>query len=151
MTAVFQGRPIVAGAVVGIAAVASRPFNTLAALYDAVVAEHERLVCDDPDDPALLGVDLTDRILCVPGGAGSTSGGAMWEAIARTGNGPAAVLLSGPSDPILAAGLALAAEWTPHPIPAVCELGEDFLAAVRTGDRVEVGADGVVTIVLAGA
>jgi predicted aconitase with swiveling domain len=146
VSAVFRGHVIVAGEAVGAAAVTTRPFNTLAALYDSVVGCRGRLVAEDPDDPALLGVDLAGRVLCAPGGAGSTSGGAMWEQIARDGIGPAAVLLSGPADPILAAGLALAAQWTPHPIPAVCELGDGFLAAVRSGDPVRVEADGAVVV-----
>lgn len=141
MTALV-GRTLVPGPAAGEALVCPRPFNTLAQLYDAVVRGADVAAAGDPDVPEILGLLLTGRVLVVPALVGSTSAGAVWEHVARTGTAPAALLVAGPVDPVTAAGLALAARWTGHPIPAVDGLGPGLLAGVATGDRVELGDDG---------
>ncbi len=142
----LRGRPVFPGAAEGRAVVCPTPFNTLAQLYDAVVRGAADARLGDPATPTLVGVDLAGRVLCVPALVGSTSAGAIWEDLARRGLAPAAVLVAGPIDPLTAAGLAIAAEWTACPIACVDGLGDDLLVRVPQDGRVSVGADGVVRL-----
>ena len=66
--------------------------------------------------------------------------------VSAMGAAPAALLFSGPIDSLAAAGAILADVWTPHSIPTVDGLGEEFLAYVQDGMTIEVAADGTVTV-----
>ena len=56
------------------------------------------------------------------------------------------MLFSKPIDSLAAAGAVLADVWTDATMPVVDSLGDDFLSAVKEGDRVTVSPDGTVTI-----
>ena len=89
---------------------------------------------------------LSGRALCLPQTIGSTTGGLVIHTAAAMGAAPAALLFSGPIDSLAAAGAILADVWTPHSIPTVDGLGEEFLAYVQDGMTIEVAADGTVTV-----
>jgi hypothetical protein len=59
---------------------------------------------------------------------------------------PACLLFSKPIDSLAAAGAILAGVWTAHPMPTIDSLGDEFLAAVRTGSFVTVDNNGTVTV-----
>ena len=59
---------------------------------------------------------------------------------------PSAMLFSQPIDSLAAAGVILADVWTDNSIVAVDSLGEDFLNAVKDGDKITVKEDGTVIV-----
>ncbi|MBQ2272660.1 MAG: hypothetical protein II337_04265, partial [Clostridia bacterium] len=62
------------------------------------------------------------------------------------GRNPACLLFSKPIDSLAAAGAVLSAVWSDHPMPTVDNLGDEFLEAVKTGDKITVSEDGLVTV-----
>lgn len=62
------------------------------------------------------------------------------------GINPAAFLFSAHIDSLAGSGIVLARVWENSPVIAIDELGDDFLAAVKTGDKVEITEDGTVRI-----
>ncbi len=142
----FQGRPLFFGEVQGKAIVSKKGFNSLACFYDTIRKESDQAICGDHDSEELFGKNLTGAILCIPRSIGSTSAGAVWELIARRNLAPAALLFSEKIDSLAAAGLALAEVWAEKRIPAIDNLGVDFLNYVKEGDSVKVRKDGQVFI-----
>ena len=84
--------------------------------------------------------------LCLPQTIGSTTGGMVLYTAAALGKQPACLLFSRPIDSLAAAGAILADVWTDVSMPVVDNLGEEFLAAVKTGDKITVAEDGTVTV-----
>lgn len=146
MTKVFKGRSILPADTQGKAVVTHTGFNTLACYYKSILTEADRAVCGDQDNPELFGRDLTDKVICLPKGIGSTSAGATWERIAMMDIAPRAMLFSQHIDSLSAAGLVLADVWASKRICAVDQLGEDFLNSVQTGQTIYIRSDGMVTI-----
>lgn len=92
----------------------------------------------------LSGECLAGRVLALPHGRGSCSAsGVLLEAI-RNGTAPAAILTTR-VDPIIGLGSILGDELYGRPIPVIV-LDAAAFALVRTGDAVEVAADGTVHI-----
>ena len=89
---------------------------------------------------------LTGTALCLPQTIGSTTGGMVLHTACSMGAAPAAMLFSLPIDSLAAAGAILADVWTPHSMPTVDNLGEEFLAYVRDGMTLTVHADGTVEV-----
>ena len=56
------------------------------------------------------------------------------------------MLFSQPIDSLAAAGVILADVWTEHSIVAVDSLGEEFLNAVKDGDKITIKEDGTVIV-----
>jgi predicted aconitase with swiveling domain len=123
-------------------------------------AQGEALVTDVPlsfwggVDPAtgeiidrrhpLSGACLTSRILVLPHGRGSCSAsGVLLEAI-RNATAPAAILVTR-LDPIIGLGAILGDELYARPLPLLVIAPADA-ASVRTGDRLDVGDDGIVEV-----
>lgn len=142
----FRGRPILPGAVTGPALVSHTGFNTLASFQRAVVLRQKRAVCSDGNNPDLHGRVLTGAILCLPQTVGSTAAGLALATVASTGAAPAAMLFAESVDSLAAAGVVLADVWVGKRIITVDRLGQEFLAAVRQGQTVEVSPDGTVTL-----
>ncbi len=67
-------------------------------------------------------------------------------AVAGLDLAPKALLFSRHIDSVTASGVLMADIWQDKPIICVDLLGEDFLAAVETGDPVMVKADGSVQV-----
>jgi predicted aconitase with swiveling domain len=142
----FIGRTILPGNLEGEALVTHVGFNTYASFYTSIHAQVEAARCADSGNPELYGKNLTDRIICLPKTVGSTSAGAVWQRIARLGVAPRAMLFSQQIDSLAAGGLIVADVWAGKRICTVDRLGDEFLEAVKDGDRIVISKDGTVTI-----
>ena len=76
MNAVFEGRAVLASEVEGEAVVTRMGFSTLACYYKSVIEKADRAICGDQNNPDLFGLDLTNKVICLPKSIGSTSAGA---------------------------------------------------------------------------
>ncbi len=142
----FKGRAVLPGDVAGEALVSRGGFNAYASFYDSIHAHVDEARCADGSNADLFGKILTDKIVCLPKTAGSTSAGAVWQRIARLGVAPKAMLFSQPIDSLAAGGLVVTDLWAGIRIVTVDQLGDEFLAAVNDGDLIEVREDGTVAI-----
>ena len=142
----FQGRPVVPGSVKAQALVSHGGFNTLASFQKSLMFGDKAAKCSDQNNPDLYGQPMHGTALCLPQTIGSTTGGLVLYCAAAMGRQPACLLFSKPIDSLAAAGAILADVWTDAKMPTVDSLGDDFLAAVRTGDSITVAEDGTVTV-----
>ena len=146
MEKIFTGRSILPDEIEGEAVVTHNGFNTLACYYKSILSDATQAICGDQGNPELFGQDLTDKIICLPKGIGSTSAGATWERVAKMGIAPRAMLFSQHIDSLCAAGLVLAEVWAAKRICAVDQLGDEFLNTVKTGQKIRIKPDGTVTV-----
>ncbi len=142
----FKGRTILPGNVKGEALVTHRGFNTYASFFTSIHVPSDKALCADSGNQELYGKNLADKIICLPKTVGSTSGGAVWQRLAKMGNAPKAMLFSEQIDSLAAAGLVVADVWAGKRIYTVDQLGDDFLKSVRDHDRIVIEEDGAVTI-----
>ena len=143
---VFHGRPVVPGRAEATALVSHGGFNTLASFQHSLMFGDKTAKCGDQNNPDLYNRPMAGAALCLPQTIGSTTGGMVLYCAAAMGRSPAALLFSRPIDSLAAAGAILADVWTDAPLPTVDGLGDAFLEAVRTGDRIKVEEDGTVTV-----
>lgn len=146
MKRTFQGRPVVPGEAKAAAVVSHGGLNTLATFQKSLLAKAKEAVCADQNNPDLYGKVLTGKALCLPKTIGSTTGGMVLHTACAMGVAPAAMLFSEPIDSLAAAGAILADVWTDNSMPAVDNLGEEFLNTVQDGMSITVAADGTVTV-----
>ena len=137
MAGVTHGRVIVAGEGAGEALVSGEPLSFWGG-YD-----HRTGEIIDRRHP-LSGRVAAGRVLAVPFTRGSSTTTAVLLEAVRAGTAPAAILTTG-DDTFLALASVVADELYGRPIPVVALRAEDF-AALRTGQRLRVGADGRVTL-----
>ena len=142
----FQGRVVVPGTAKAQALVTHSGFNTLASYQKSLMFGDKTGKCSDQNNPDLYKKPMAGTALCLPQTIGSTTGGMVLFTAASMGRQPACLLFSKPIDSLAAAGAILAGVWREHPMPTVDSLGDEFLQAVRTGDTVTVGENGVVTV-----
>ncbi len=142
----FQGRVVVPGTARAQALVTHSGFNTLASYQKSLMFGDKEGKCSDQNNPELYKKPMAGTALCLPQTIGSTTGGMVLFTAACMGRQPACLLFSKPIDSLAAAGAILAGVWSEHPMPTVDSLGEEFLEAVRTGDIVTIGENGVVTV-----
>lgn len=142
----FQGRVVVPGTAKAQALVTHSGFNTLASYQKSLMFGDKTGKCSDQNNPDLYKKPMAGTALCLPQTIGSTTGGMVLFTAASMGRQPACLLFSKPIDSLAAAGAILAGVWSEHPMPTVDNLGDEFLQAVRTGDTVTVGENGVVTV-----
>lgn len=142
----FQGRVVVPGTARAQALVTHSGFNTLASYQKSLMFGDKDGKCSDQNNPELYKKPMAKTALCLPQTIGSTTGGMVLFTAACMGRQPACLLFSKPIDSLAAAGAILAGVWSDHPMPTVDSLGEEFLEAVRTGDTVTIGENGVVTV-----
>jgi uncharacterized protein len=143
---IYKGRVVLPAELTGEALVTRKGFNTLACFYSSIITGARTAVCGDQDNPELYGQTLTDKIICLPRGIGSTSAGSVWQCAAVMDIAPLAMLFAETIDSLSAAGLVLADVWVNKRIAAVDRLGDEFLNAVDTGRRLRVTAAGWVEI-----
>ena len=146
MGRVFKGRSILPDEIEGEAVVTHTGFNTLACYYKSILTDATKAICGDQGNAEIFGQDLTDKIICLPKSIGSTSAGATWDRIAKMGLAPRAMLFSQHIDSLSAAGLALVEVWVEKRICAVDQLGDAFLKYVKTGQKIRIKPDGMVTV-----
>ena len=142
----FQGRVVVPGTAKAQALVTHSGFNTLASYQKSLMFGDKTGKCSDQNNPDLYKKPMAGTAVCLPQTIGSTTGGMVLFTAASMGRQPACLLFSKPIDSLAAAGAILAGVWSEHPMPTVDSLGDEFLQAVRTGDTVTVGENGVVTV-----
>ncbi len=146
MGKVFKGRVIIPSRLKGEALVTHSGFNTLACFYKSILTKAPTALCGDQDNAELFGKEMTNKIICLPKGIGSTSTGATWAYVAKVGLAPKAMLFSERIDSLCAAGLILADQWAGRPICTIDQLGDEFLNFVKTGQSIEIFEDGMVQV-----
>lgn len=146
----FKGRIIVPlqgeGDLRAEALVSQAGFNTLASFQKALMFKDKTAVCSDQNNSELYGKPMAGKALCMPQTIGSTTGGMVFFCAAALESQPACLLFSRPIDSLAAAGVILAGVWSANPMPTIDSLGEEFLAAVRSGVSLTVSGDGTVTV-----
>lgn len=146
MSRTFKGRVVLPGNLEGEALVTHMGFNTYASFLRSMYAQADTAECSDSSNQELYGKNLTDKIICLPKTVGSTSSGAVWQKVAQLGIAPKAMLFSQEIDFLAAGGLVVADVWAGKRIYAIDQLGDEFLASVKDGDRIVIREDGTVTI-----
>ena len=142
----FKGRPAVPGKAQGSAEVSHIGFNTCATYVDVMISGTDSGVCQDHDNKDLFGHDLQDKIVCIPQTIGSSSAATLFMIVLDKGIAPKAMLFANHIDSLAACGILMGDNWLGKRIVTVDMLGDDFLNAVKTGDKVAVHEDGTVEI-----
>ena len=140
----FQGRVICPGTCEAEALVSHGGFNTLASYQMALMFHDKQVKCGDQNNPDLYKKPMIGKALCLPETIGSTTGGMVLYTACASGQQPACMLFSKHIDSLAASGAILASVWTDADMPVIDCLGDEFLAAVQTGQTVRVldgGAD----------
>lgn len=144
---VFHGRVLQAQNWTGEAIVSHQGFNTLASCQtSALLATSKKIIVSDQNNQDLYKKNITGKALCIPETIGSTTGGMVIQTIAVRNLAPKAWLFAHHIDPLAASGIILSNVWNNANLIAIDELGDDFLEAVKTGDKIEIKEDGTVTI-----
>lgn len=144
MERIFKGRVVVPGEVTLKALVSHGGFNTLASFKDCKEGKN---TCTDQNNPDLYGKSTVGVALCLPQTIGSTTGGMVLYTACASGQQPACMLFSKHIDSLAASGAILASVWTDADMPVIDCLGDEFLAAVQTGQTVRIRDGGIVEIV----
>ena len=142
----FKGRVVAKGTTTAEAVVSHEGLNTLASFQKALQVGDKKATCGDQNNKDLLGKQMAGKALCLPQTIGSTTGGLVLYCACSMGRQPACMLFSKPIDSLAAAGAILGSVWTDTPMPTVDCLGEEFLNAVKTGDKIKVYEDGTVEV-----
>ena len=142
----FKGRVINPGYYKGEAVVSHQGVNTLATFQSAAIAQANKVVVADQNNPDIYQKNITGKALCLPQTIGSTTGGMVIQVICSMGINPACMLFSEHIDSLAGAGVILSVVWEGSKMVAIDQLGDEFLATVKTGDTIEVTPDGTVTI-----
>jgi predicted aconitase with swiveling domain len=140
----FKGRVVVPAEVEGEVVVSRAGLNWLATYQKAIISRSKRAIGGDHNNPDVYNVDLTGKILVIPQGIGSTTGGIVLAEAACMGIAPKAVLCAATADTLTVSGVLLASYWFGIKIGLVDRLGEEVLNQLKTGDRVRVHTDGTV-------
>ena len=147
MSKVFKGRAIVSGSCTAPALVSHGGFNTLASFQMAMMFGDKKVKCGDQNNPDLYKKPMKGKALCLPQTIGSTTGGMVLYTACASGQQPACMLFSKHIDSLAASGAILASVWTDADMPVIDCLGDEFLAAVQTGQTVRIRDGGIVEIV----
>ena len=142
----FKGRPVIAGSAAGEAVVTKGGVNILASMQKDLLAKKRVITSGDQNNPELYGKQLTGKVLCLPRTIGSTTGGMILQKAIGADLAPTALLFAESIDSLAAAGVILAKVWNEKAIVTVDRLGDAFLGTVKDGDRIEISADGGVTV-----
>jgi len=142
----FRGRPLVPGYVEGEAVVTKNGLNWLATYQKTVVSRTKRAIGADKNNPDVFEKDLTQKILVIPHGIGSTTGGLVIAEIACMRLEPKAILCAHTVDTLTLSGVLLANNWFNARIVLVDQLGEEVLEKISTGEKVIVHPDGRVEV-----
>ncbi len=142
----FKGRVVVPGTCTAEALVSHSGFNTLASYQMAMMFGDKKVKCGDQNNPDIYKQSMLGKALCLPQTIGSTTGGMVLFTACSRNLQPACMLFSLPIDSLAASGAILGDVWTDAKMPVVDQLGDEFLAYVKTGMTVTVKDDGVVEV-----
>ncbi|MEA3274984.1 MAG: DUF126 domain-containing protein [Pseudomonadota bacterium] len=147
MAKTFKGRPLIPGELEGEALVSKQPFNTTASYFENMFAGNtETAPCTDANNAELKGKDLAGAIMCTPQTVGSTMGAGAIMGMNQLGVGFQAMLFSSHIDSIAAGGLIMDAVWNDRKVVTIDLLGDEFMEAVKTGDKIKISEDGTVEV-----
>lgn len=142
----FKGRIIASRDWQGEAIVSNQKVNMMATYYMSAYKNAKNVSCSDEANTDLYGKNLTGKALCLPCATASNVTGLIIETICQLQIGPAAYLFSEHIDEVSASGIVLAKVWEDSDVICIDNLGEEFLEAVKTGDEIEIKANGTVII-----
>lgn len=142
----FQGRVIAGGEWTGEAVVSRQGVNTLATFQKSALKNAKQVIVSDQNNADIFERNITGKALCLPITIGSTTGGLVIQTVCAMKINPACFLFSEHIDPLAASGIVLARIWENSEVIAIDQLGQEFLDTVKTGDRIQVFADGTVTV-----
>ncbi len=142
----FKGRVVVPGTCTAEALVSHSGFNTLASYQMAMMFGDKKVKCGDQNNPDIYKQSMLGKALCLPQTIGSTTGGMVLFTACSRNLQPACMLFSLPIDSLAASGAILGDVWTDAKMPVVDQLGDEFLAYVKTGMTVTIKDDGVVEV-----
>jgi predicted aconitase with swiveling domain len=143
----FKGRPILPGKLDGEALVSKQPFNLTGSYFENMFAGNTTTApCTDANNPDLFKKDMTGAILCTSQCVGSTMGGGALMGVNEMGVGLKAFLFSSHIDSIAASGLIIDDVWYNRREITIDLLGDEFLEAVETGDKISIKEDGTVEV-----
>jgi len=117
---VFRIKPIVEGNVEGEIVLSRTPISFLG----DVDPNTGLIIADDSD---VKGIKITDKILIIPRGRGSTVGSYILYALRKRGLAPKAIIMVHP-DPVIIAGCVIA------DIPLALGLSLNYFNIIKTGD-----------------
>ncbi len=146
MSKKFKGRPLLPGNVEETAEVSRVGFSPSASWIDIIFKNSTSGVIKDHENKALYGRDIKGKILCLPQSIGSSAGACMMMAAAKVDATPKVMLFANHVDSLSACGLIMADNWLGKRIITVDMLGDEFLNAVKTGDKIKVFEDGTIEI-----
>lgn len=135
----FVAKILVDGNAVATALVLDEPLS----LWGGLNPENGEII--DKRHPQ-VGEIVTNRVLVMPSGRGSSSASSILLEAVKQGTAPAAIITS-ETDGILALGAAVAREMYDQS-PSVLVLADKDYAQIRTGQKVEVRLDGRILIQL---
>ena len=143
----FKGRVVTPGTVITEAVVSHEGFNTLASLQSALQFGDKKVKVGDQNNKDLYGKSIYNKALCLPQTIGSTTGGLVLYCACSMNRNPACMLFSNQIDSLACAGAVLTSVWLDNvTMPVIDNLGEEFLAYVKDGDKIEVKEDGTVIV-----
>ena len=143
----FQGRIITPGTAKATAVVTHEGFNTLASMQMGLQFGDKKVKCSDQSNKEIYQVPLAGSALCLPQTIGSTTGGLVLYCACAMERQPACMLFSKSIDSLAAAGSILASVWLDGiKMPVIDNLGDEFLAYVKSGMTITVEEDGIVIV-----
>lgn len=142
----FKGRVIAKGNFKGEACVSHEGFNTLASFQKSALMNKKNVIVSDQNNKDLFGVNITNKILCLPITIGSTTGGLVIQTVCDMKINPRAFLFSEEIDSLAASGIVLSKVWQNSDVICIDKLGKEFLDTVKTGDTLEIKEDGTVIL-----
>ena len=147
MAQTFKGRPVIPGELEGEALVSKQPFNTTASYFENMFGGNtETAPCTDANNEELFKKELKGAIICTPQTVGSTMGAGAIMGMNLLGVGFKAMLFSSHVDSIAAGGLIMDDIWNDKKVITVDLLGDEFMEAVKTGDKIKISEDGTVEV-----
>ena len=126
--------------------VSRQGLNTLATFQKSALKNAKNIIGSDQNNPDVYGKNLTGIALVLPQTIGSTTGGLVIQTVCQMGINPAALLFSEEIDSLVASGVILAKNWENSKIIAIDKLGKNILKDVKTGDKISISQDGIVTV-----
>ncbi|MBQ8302478.1 MAG: DUF126 domain-containing protein [Clostridia bacterium] len=143
----FKGRIITPGTAKATAVVTHEGFNTLASMQMGLQFGDKQVKCSDQSNKEIYQMPLAGAALCLPQTIGSTTGGLVLYCACAMERQPACMLFSKSIDSLAAAGSILASVWLDGiKMPVIDNLGDEFLAYVKSGMTVTVEEDGTVVV-----
>ena len=143
----FKGRALLPGKLEGEALVSKQAFNTSASYLENMFAgKTGSAPCTDSANKELYKKDMAGKILCTTQTVGYTMGAGCIMGMNDLKVGFTAMLFSSHIDSIAAGGLFCDDIWNDRRIITIDLLGDEFLKAVKTGDKISIKEDGTVEV-----